>query len=152
VLLFDGLWTGSSLVPREEGRWGPPMGGCDLRTVELLVHVACSVGRVAQTPIRGVDGLCVELTASRARSVLAGLWSLHCLDAVELCTDAARRYLEYREERRPNRSLLALAGTGLRGRAVADMQREALRDGRATGAAVPPRLNTLAALVLFGLA
>src|SRR5262249_37982003 len=56
---------------------------CDLGWAEFLVQVSCSVGRLSQDGLRDVEGFCVELVLSRARSVLAARWPVHCYQAID---------------------------------------------------------------------
>jgi hypothetical protein len=154
IMLADGLWTGSERIHNPTGSGGCPVAeaACDLGQVELLLLVSCLVGRPAHTLVRGVEGFCVELTASRARSVVAGLWSLHCHDAVAFAAEVANRYLELREQERARHpEPVWLLSARLRGLAVADIQRRWLAESREE-ACPPPRLNTAAGLVLFNLA
>ncbi|OWK40991.1 hypothetical protein [Fimbriiglobus ruber] len=165
IELGDGVWNGSSLLRKDGDTWRASRA-CDLRGIELLIQVSCSVGRVRQSGLQDVEGFCVELATHRARSVLAGLWPLHSLDAPAFANDVAGHYLRLRDEvvrgataARP----AAYAGTDSRpgaaardpcearprAGAVAAARHQWLADTRAGRPAVG--LNTVAAFELYGL-
>ena len=83
IELGDGVWDGSSLWRKSGDSWRHRQA-CDLRGIELLIQVSCSIGRVRQAGLQDVEGFCVELAVHRARSVLAGLWPLHSLAGSEV--------------------------------------------------------------------
>lgn len=143
IALYDGWWTGAKLINH---RVGPqePTPGCDLRRVEFLIQVSCSVGRVVQSGTDDAEGFCVELAASRCQSALAGLWPLHSAQAPVFATWVAEEYLKLRGD--------AVVGTrlsegALRGRAVALARKRWQKEGRGQ---FRVGLNTAAAFQLFG--
>jgi hypothetical protein len=129
---------------RLEALWrGQP---CDLSRAEFLVLVSCTVGRLSQESLRDVDGFCIELVLSQARSVLAARWPIHCWQAPRFANAVIRRYLELRGKH------TLTSETCLRARAVNLARRECFAANRADPASWPEvGLNTAAAFELYGL-
>jgi hypothetical protein len=113
---------------------GPP---CDLGWIEFLVQVSCTVGRLTQDGLRDADGFCIDLALSRARSVLAARWPVHCRQACAFANLVVRHYLNLRQTEEPTPEAC------LRARAVNLARRDFFP--AATG------LNTVAAFELYGL-
>ena len=127
VALADGLWQG---------------GGADLSRAGWLILVSCSVGRLAQTGDRDVEGLCVQLALHRALSVLACRWPVAAGEAVAFANEAVHQYLTLRAEPGSDRE-------NLRSRAV-NLTRKAVLDGSGAESGLVG-LNTAAAFELYGL-
>jgi hypothetical protein len=147
VQLADGIWTGAELLVENQ----PPVPTCTCESIEFLIQVSCSIGRVNQSGARDVDGYCVNLLIGRVRSALAGLWDLHSEDAINFATVVAEKYLENRanldDEKLTNRHA-TISALRPRARAVADARRQWLMN--ATGV-VPHGLYTAAAFELYGI-
>lgn len=65
----------------------------DLRRLDLLILVACAVGRLTQWGHRDVEGLIAELTACGGRSVIAARWPIADVEAATLTTEIVHQYL-----------------------------------------------------------
>jgi CHAT domain-containing protein len=68
--------------------------GADLGGVDLLVLVACAVGRPQQDRGRDVEGLYARLVANRGRSVVAAKWPIADTEAALLVGDLVSEYLK----------------------------------------------------------
>jgi hypothetical protein len=143
VELADGGWTGAELCCHQPENAVP---GCDLSSVEFLIQVSCSVGRIQQTGARDVDGFCANLVVGRVRSAVAGLWVLFAEDAAQFAVDLAQRYLAARSGRAGDHPESAPFNRP-RAQALADARR-AWRS--ANPDPVPRALNTVAAFELYG--
>jgi hypothetical protein len=78
VSLADGLWRGE---------------GVDLSRLDLLVLVACAVGRLRQQENRDVDGLYARLVTQGGRCVLAARWPIADTEAATFVTELVRQYV-----------------------------------------------------------
>ncbi|MBX7105103.1 MAG: CHAT domain-containing protein [Gemmataceae bacterium] len=94
VRLMDRPWSG---------------GGAALGAVELLVLVACAVGRVRESDDRDVIGLYAELAAHHARSVVAARWPIADREAATFAVEVVEQYLRAAAAGEPNPRARALA-------------------------------------------
>lgn len=94
VRLMDSAWSG---------------GGAALGSVELLVLVACAVGRVQESDSRDVVGLYAELASHQARSVVAARWPIADREAATFAVEVVEQYLRAAEANEPNPRARALA-------------------------------------------
>jgi CHAT domain-containing protein len=78
VVLADGPWNGR---------------GADLRHLDLLLLVACAVGRLRQHGGRDVEGLYAELVRHGGRCVVAARWPIADLEAAHFATAFVDQYL-----------------------------------------------------------
>jgi hypothetical protein len=79
VALSDGLWCGD---------------GADLSRVDLLLLVACAVGRLHEEDnSRDIKGLYTQLAAHRCRSVIAARWPIADTEAATFAAEVVHRYL-----------------------------------------------------------
>lgn len=83
VLFSGGVWDG---------------GGADLSSLDLLLLVACAVGRLAQDGQRDVEGLYAKLVAQGCRAVIAARWPIADTEAAVFATILADEYLTLRKE------------------------------------------------------
>jgi len=122
----DSLWVGE---------------GCDLKQVDLLLLISCSIGRPRQlSELPDVDGFVADLTAHGCRAALAARWPVHCLEAPQLGNMVAEEFCATdRQEGRADRAA-----------ALARARRKILEcaDGRKS---TTKGLNTVAAFELYGL-
>jgi hypothetical protein len=65
----------------------------DLSGLDLLLLVACAVGRVQQTGDRDVEGLYTWFAAHGGRSVIAAGWKVADREAATLAAEVVRQYL-----------------------------------------------------------
>jgi hypothetical protein len=119
--------------------------GRDLSGVELLLLVSCSLGRIASTGERDVEGFCVQLALQRARSVLACRWPVQCQQATDVANEVLAHYLRLREDIGIQAGS-SLTAARLRARALNLARTELLKDAR------DDYFNTIAAFELYGLA
>jgi hypothetical protein len=68
--------------------------GSNLRATDLIVLAACSVGRLCEDSGRDVEGLCAELAAHHARTVVAARWLIADSETAELTSEFLHQYLE----------------------------------------------------------
>jgi hypothetical protein len=79
VALSDGLWCGD---------------GVDLSRVDLLLLVACAVGRLHEEDnSRDIKGLYTQLAAHRCRSVIAARWPIADTEAATFAAEVVHHYL-----------------------------------------------------------
>jgi hypothetical protein len=71
--------------------WGGD--GADLGNADLLVLLACSVGRLRQDGSRDVEGLYAELAAHHGRTVIAAPWTIADNETASLGHAIVREYL-----------------------------------------------------------
>ncbi len=149
VQMQDGLWQGREFLegPPPSGEPWKRSGGVDLASVQFVILLSCSMGRLKQSRLRDVEGFCVDLIVNNARSVLAGRWTLHAVDSIKFAHRVAREYLRRHQHD-------AEAGTPLwkactRGRAVAAARRRWAEEFRKGEAKIG--INTVAAMELYGL-
>jgi hypothetical protein len=78
-----------------EDLFGGPEGQMhtDLSGLDLLLLVACAVGRVQQTGDRDVEGLYTWFAAHGGRSVIAAGWKVADREAATLAAEVVRQYL-----------------------------------------------------------
>ena len=150
VMLSDALWDGATWRarnPKSDGlQLDPPRSepAFSLESVDFLIQVSCSVGRVAQRALTDADGFCVRLAGNRARSVLAGRWQIHALHAARFAGWVAEEYLSRHAEAAAQG--MSLSARKSRGEAVAAARLRWLKEGeQAVG------LHTVAAFDLYGL-
>jgi hypothetical protein len=79
VKLADGFWRGD---------------GADLSRVDLLVLVACAVGRLRQWSDRDVEGLYASLAACGARSVIAARWDVDDQEAAAFTKEVVTEFMK----------------------------------------------------------
>jgi len=113
--------------------------GCDLKSVEWLLLVSCSIGRTKGDGDLDVEGFCVQLAAHHARSVLACRWPVLAVEAAAFANEATHRYLALREQ-------TGGGPAGLRALTLARVRRDLAVDPGS-----PIGLNTAAAFELYGL-
>ncbi len=77
VALAGGLWRGD---------------GVNLSGLDLLVLVACAVGRLQQSGERDVIGLYAHLLAHRGRTVIAARWPVADVEAAALAAELVHQY------------------------------------------------------------
>jgi hypothetical protein len=114
-----------------------------LELFELMLVIACSLGRHRQTGALDAESFCCDLTLNGMRSAVAARWPVHSEQAADVGNEIARQYLLLRRD-------LSLGGADLtrariRARALNLARRELLASGSDC-------LNTLAAFELWGLA
>jgi hypothetical protein len=73
--------------------------GCDLSSLDLLILVACAIGRLSQEGERDVEGLYAQLVAHRGRAVVAARWPIADTEAATFVTALVAEYLEERRKR-----------------------------------------------------
>jgi CHAT domain-containing protein len=93
-----------------------PGGLVDLSGLDLLLLVACAVGRVEQTGDCDVEGLYAHLAAHGCRSVIAAGWKIADREAAIFGAEVVRQYLEsptgpFRRARALNKARKTLLNT-----------------------------------------
>lgn len=131
---------------RNEQLWDG--GGCDLSKVGWLLMVSCSIGRLAQSGDRDVEGFCVRLALHRALSVLACRWAVNSLEACVFANKVVRRYLHFHEELDKQRMTDSEC---LRARALNDARKYFLDNDPQELPHPSVGLNTIAAFDLYGI-
>jgi hypothetical protein len=128
---------------------GPPPGtvykgdGMRLELFELMLVLACSLGRHRQTGAVDVESFCCDLTLNGMRSAIAARWPVHSQQAADVGNEIAWQYLCLREKLTAGGASLTAAR--IRARAVNLARRKLLKGGS-------DYLNTVAAFELWGLA
>jgi len=72
-------------------------GGIDLSRIDLVVLVACSVGRLRQDRRHDVEGLFAELAAHHGRCAIAARWPIADCESATFAVEVMRFYLEEAE-------------------------------------------------------
>jgi CHAT domain len=118
-------------------------GGLDLSCVEWLLMVSCSIGRLAASGDRDVEGFCVKLALHRALSVVACRWQVHALEACAFANEIVSQYLRLRQEStKPDQMLRAIA---------LNEARKHFLDTSNGHMPIGVALNTISAFELYGL-
>lgn len=123
-------------------------GGCDLSKVGWLLMVSCSIGRLAQSGERDVEGFCVKLALHRALSVLACRWTVNSLEACTFANEVVQRYLRFHKELDVQDGV---QGECSRARALNDARKYFLGDGDQEAGYPHVGLNTIGAFELYGI-
>jgi hypothetical protein len=71
--------------------------GADLGAVDLVVFVACAVGRVSHDGDRDIEGLYSRLLVNRGRSVIAARWKIADAEAARFIAEVLDQYRRLRE-------------------------------------------------------
>lgn len=67
--------------------------GADLSNVDLLILVACAVGRLNQEGDRDVEGLYTQLVRQGASAVIGARWPISDIEAAEFVAQMVREYI-----------------------------------------------------------
>jgi hypothetical protein len=149
VVLNDGTWDGHAIYRNVNGNTLAARTA-DLSPVDFLIQISCSIGRIKQEGFQDVTGFCANLIQQGIRSVIAGRWTLHAMEGIDLTKAIVDRYLSHYTN-------AAHAGplwqSRIRSEAVAHVRKEwakAYRQGT-DDPNLQFGLNTIANMDLYGL-
>jgi len=124
---------------------------CDLRSVDFLIQVSCSVGRAEQDGLYDVQGFPANLVVAGARSTAAARWPILADEAERFANHLAACYLRRRDD--AIRDGVSFRSACIRGLAMADVRKWWLESHHALQTPAEELfvgLHTAAAFELYG--